>query len=177
MAFALAPGTVSNPVETVYGFHVIQVERVRPTEIKVRHILISPVIDSAGIAAADSLAHRLHDLILAGASLDSLQAIYHDPSEEREARGIVIDSLPAYYAQALAGVDSGQVSDVFPLTIPGSPAPPKFGVVKVLQRVPAGPYPFDEIRENIRTVLGQSMGQQKYLDALRRKTYIDVRDL
>ena len=45
--FALRPGVVTPPVKTVFGYHLIKVDRVQPAEVKGRHILIRPAIDSA----------------------------------------------------------------------------------------------------------------------------------
>jgi peptidyl-prolyl cis-trans isomerase SurA len=176
-AFGLPRGTISNPVETVYGFHVIQVERVQPTEVKVRHILITPELDSADVAVARRFADSLHALVVAGASFDSLQALHHDPSEEREAVGMIVDSLGADYIAAIEGLPPGGTSPVFALSLAGGGGTPKFAIVRVVSRAPAGPEPYDQLRERIRIRLGDIMGQQRYFEAMRRKFHIEIREL
>ena len=45
--FSIRPGVVSPPIKTVFGYHLIKVDRVQPAEVKGRHILIRPAIDSS----------------------------------------------------------------------------------------------------------------------------------
>ncbi|MEP2278295.1 peptidylprolyl isomerase [Maribacter sp.] len=44
VAFSLREGEVSEPFETVFGFHIIYIEKIRGQELDLRHILIQPEI-------------------------------------------------------------------------------------------------------------------------------------
>ena len=50
--FALPPGTISPVIETVFGYHIIRVDRVKPAEVKASHILVRWKIDSSQVVAA-----------------------------------------------------------------------------------------------------------------------------
>ena len=173
VAFALRPGYVSQPVATPYGFHVIQVQRVEPAEVQARHILIAPEITEANVLAARTLADTVAALLRRGASFDSLSRRYHDATEPTYVQDVPRDSLFAEYKPAFETATPGSI--LGPVEVPRPDAKARFVVVLFESERTAGPYTFEEVRDQIRSQLAYQNGVRRYLNDLRRRVYVDIR--
>ena len=171
-AFFLRPGQISNLVRTSYGFHIIQVQRAEPAEVQARHILISPEITESGRKAARARADTVAQALRDGVSLDSILRTYHDRDEESFAERLQVANLPPLYREALADAEEGDV--IGPITIP-SPGGEKYAVILFQQKLEAGEYTFEEMRDNLRNRIAQQNGISQYVATLRSATYIDIR--
>ncbi|HEY8174763.1 MAG TPA: peptidylprolyl isomerase [Gemmatimonadaceae bacterium] len=173
--FGLRPGDLSPVVETVHGFHIIRVDRVQPGEVKARHILVRPAIDSTDEARARAEADSVAQQWKAGAPFDSLARKHHDYASGEETSiltPMTRDSMPASYQTAFRGKKTG---DVVAFPIAGVAGHPKFVVAQLATVDQGGEYKLSDLRERVRQQLVEEGSIRRFLDSLRKETYVSIR--
>lgn len=174
MMFALPPGRLSPIVETAYGFHIIRVDRAQPAEVKARHILIRPKIDSTDVARARLVADTIRQALERGADIDSVITRHHDPIENSSLPEFPKAQLPPSYAAAIGDAQTGALVGPFAIDDPANDAQ-KFVVLRVTTSIAAGDYPEAEVRLRLREQVSEGKTVRKFVDALRKASYVSIR--
>jgi peptidyl-prolyl cis-trans isomerase SurA len=172
--FGLRPGDLSPIVETAHGFHIIRVDRVQPGEVKARHILVKPVIDTLDDARARALADSVAERWKAGVAFDTLVKKFHDPLEESSIlTPIARDStLPESYRNAFK---DKKPLDIFVFPIAGVTGHPKFVVAQLVTADEGGEYTLADLKERVRQQLQEENSIRRFLDSLRKEMYVSIR--
>lgn len=172
------PGQMTPVFETPYGYHIVRVDRVQPGEVKARQILIVPKIDSADFQRASKLADSVAGLWRAGTPFDSLAKKFHDYAGKEETSLMTPwprDSLPQTYQ---AGFRDKKAGDIVAFQIAGSaqrPDVPKYVVSQLITVNEGGQRTLPEMREAVRSELAQRGGVRRYIDQLKKQTFVQVK--
>jgi peptidyl-prolyl cis-trans isomerase SurA len=188
VAFSLQEGEISNPFETIFGYHIIFVEKIRGQELDLRHILMVPEVPQSAMDAAIKELKDIKQKIDEGAITFAEAALNSSDEKETKFDGGVLRNPINYDSKfELTKMDPSlykQVSDLedneisFPIAEPDpSGGPTKYKILKISNRFEEHAADFARDYMKIQD-LAKSEKQLKAINEWRAKhiddTYISV---
>jgi parvulin-like peptidyl-prolyl isomerase len=173
-AFSAPVGTITPPVRTQAGYHVIDVQRHQGAQVQARHILISPTITAEDIARARARADSAAAKLRAGADIQSVIKQYGDAAEDLTVAGADPKLVMQRTGLDLSASSKGDIVG------PGAPtAGPvtQFTIARITDTSPAGPWSLNDVgvRDNIRSIIESQKLIDEIVSELKRDTYIEIR--
>jgi peptidyl-prolyl cis-trans isomerase SurA len=173
-AFGIREGMITGPVETMFGAHIIKVERVRGAERKIHHILIGAEVSESDVERTRNRAAEIRAEVTEGASIGDFSGEQRDLGlpDSLEITQDQLDQLPSGYAQALRNAQPDQVLGPVEFPAQGNPA---FAVIQVLGVRDEGEYSLEDLRAQIRERIRGEKFEERLIQDLRDRAFVEVR--
>lgn len=173
-AFSIPEGRITGPVETMFGAHIIKVERIRSAERKIHHILIGAEVTDADVARTRARADEIRAEAEGGTPLSRFSGEHEQLGlpDSLEITQDQLDQLPSGYAAALRAVQGGEIVGPVEFPAQGNPA---FAVIQVLSVRDEGEYSLEDLRPQIREQIRGEKFDERLIRDLRARTFVEVR--
>lgn len=173
-AFALKVGEISDIVQTQYGYHIIKLEEKRDDEIRVSHILKLVQASSADTIAARQKMEEIRQEIINGKSFAEMAEKWSIDTDSAKDGGSIGEygekDFPELFAPILKSLNVGEVSQV--LENEGM-----FYMFTKTAEIPSRLMSFEEVRDQIKTVLSQQKQLQVYnewIEQLKQENHVEI---
>lgn len=177
-AYNLQPGTVSEPVRTPFGYHIIKVNDRRPSrgKIRVAHIMksVPPGSDEQAVLKAETEINQIYERLAKGESFAKLASEYSDHRESAASGGEMNwfgtgEIINDFSEAAFSIRDTGEYTR--PVRTPYG-----FHIIKLLGKKAPGTW--EEAKPLLESRLNQSelveMGKKSFIDKLRQEYGFNV---
>jgi peptidyl-prolyl cis-trans isomerase SurA len=179
IVFGLKENELSGPVESIFGYHVVQLLERRGDAVHSRHILIKINEDTTTAQAVVQFLRSLHDSIAHGRDFSELARKYSDDKESAQIGGLLgrytIDQFDQSLLSVVEKMKVGDISDAVDVEYGTSKG---FHIVYVKNRIPEHEMNLQDDwkrLEQLATNYKRSVEMQTLVNELRKEMYWEIR--